>query len=83
MPRSKTQPPKRSSTSGSKEISNQKKTKKSLEKQNRLYLNSFIYEVIGENIDGNKTVYHCNICPTKPKLDFRSIYRHILNNETH
>jgi len=42
-----------------------------------------MYEIIEESNDGKKSTYHCKVCPTRPKLDSRSVYRHILHCETH
>ena len=82
-PRVRTQPPKRSSTSGAKET-NQKKSDKSEEKIQNLFVNPFMYEVIGENKSNKDSgTFYYKLCPGKPQFDFGSVHRHILESQTH
>ena len=78
--------PKSKSNSSALEKGKQKKKNEQKQQQskNRLFLNPYMCELIKESKqDGSKNKYFCNICPTKPKFDQRSVYRHILECETH
>ena len=47
------------------------------------YINSYMEEIIKEIDEGKEEAYSCEICPGKPKLVRRSVYRHIIESSTH
>jgi len=61
-----------------KSCTNQKKSGKDF------YLNAYMSDIIKEKLQkGKKIMYCCEICPGKPIMVRKSVYRHILSSETH
>ena len=57
---------------------------KKQQNKKRLFLNNYMCEIIKESKEDDKNnKYYCRICPTKPEFNQRSVYRHILECETH